>query len=90
MDAETVLKRSPNATFQVVAEEAILIHVQTGTYYSLNKVGTEFWNLLDGKQTLAQHAATLAAQYDVDTAMVLGDLIELAQDMAAEDLVDVI
>ena len=88
MDSNTKLKRSTNATFQIVAEEAILIHLNTGTYFSLNKVGTEFWNMLDGEQSIAQHAATLAKKYDVDAAMVTSDLLELAGKMAKDDLVD--
>lgn len=90
MDANTVLKRSDNATFQTVADEAILIHLNTGTYFSLNKVGTEFWEMLDGEQTIAQHAAVIAGEYDVDGGMVTDDLIELAEEMAAEDLVDIV
>jgi hypothetical protein len=89
MDASLRLKRGAKATFQVVAEEAILIHMDTGTYYSLNKVGTEFWNMLDGEKTIAEHAAVLAAKYDVDEAMVINDLLELAGKLKAEDLVDV-
>jgi hypothetical protein len=88
MDANTKLKRSANATFQIVAEEAILIHLNTGTYFSLNKVGTEFWNMLDGAQTIGQHAATLAKKYNVDAARVTGDLLELAGKMAKDDLVE--
>lgn len=83
------LSRGPKATFQVVADEAILIHLDTGTYYSLNRVGTEFWNRLDGQQTVQDHGAALAAQYSVETAMVVGDLLELAEKLAAEDLVAV-
>lgn len=88
MDANTKLKRGSKATFQVVAEEAILIHMETGTYYSLNKVGTEFWDLLDGAQTLQAHAATLAQKYNVDSERVLNDLLELAEKLAAEKLVE--
>lgn len=88
MDANTHLKRGSKATFQVVADEAILIHMDTGTYYSLNKVGTEFWNLLDGQQTLQEHAAMLAQKYNVETTVVLNDLLELAEKLAAEKLVE--
>lgn len=90
MDATTRLQRGRRATYQTVAEEAILIHMDTGTYYSLNRVGTEFWDLLDGTQTLQQHAATLAQRYNVDVAMVLGDLLELAQHLQSEGLVEVV
>lgn len=88
MDAATRLKRGAKATFQIVADEAILIHMDTGTYYSLNRVGTEFWDRLDGAQTLQQHAAALAQKYSVDEAMVVGDLLELAEKLKAEDLVE--
>ena len=88
MDETVRLKRGAKATFQVVAEEAILIHMDTGTYYSLNRVGTEFWERLDGAQTLRQHAAALAEKYNVDQAMVVGDLLELAEKLAAEYLVE--
>lgn len=88
IEPTTILSRSANATFQIVAGEAILIHLNTGAYFSLNKVGTEFWEILDGATTLAQHAAQIAGRYGVETAMVTDDLIELASAMAADDLVE--
>lgn len=81
------MQRSENAAFEVVAGEAILIRLDTGTYFSLNKVGTEFWEMLDGRQSISDHAAVIAEKYDVDTAMVTADLLELAGKMAADDLV---
>lgn len=87
MDAQTILTRSDSATFEVVAGEAILIDMNTGSYFTLNKVGTEFWEMLDGRQTIAEHATVIANKYDVDVPMVVGDLLELAAHMAAENLV---
>ena len=88
MDVNTKLRRSPDTTFQVVAEEAVLIHLDTGTYFSLNRIGTEFWQMLDGQQTIEQHAAALAQKYNVDQARVAADLLRLAEKMAADNLVD--
>ncbi len=88
MDSSARLRRNTNTTFQVVADEAILIHLNTGTYFSLNKVGTEFWQMLDGEQTIQAHAATLAVKYNVEAVMVAADLLELAAKMAADNLVD--
>ena len=87
MDENTILQRAENVTFEVVADEAILIDVNTGVYFSLNEVGTEFWQMLDGEHSIGQHAATIAAKYDVETAMVIDDLLELAGEMATDDLV---
>ncbi len=90
MDENTKLRQASNVTFENVAGEAILIHLDSGTYFSLNKVGTQFWEMLDGSQTIAEQARSLAEQYDVDAAMVRDDLLELAIAMQEEDLVEVV
>ena len=87
MDKDSVLQRADNVTFEVVADEAILIDINTGIYFSLNEVGTEFWEMLDGEQTIEQHATTIATKYEVDKTMVVADLLELAEEMAKDKLI---
>ena len=82
------LRHSVNATYQSVEGEAILIHLQTGTYYSLNEVGTAFWELLDGTHTVNDCAAKLATEYDAPVEVISGDLLELAEDLMREGLVE--
>lgn len=86
MDASNRLQRSPNAAFEVVAGEAILIHLHTGVYYSLNDVGTTFWNMLDGTRTIADCAVQIAGEYDSPPQVVEADLVELAGDLQREGL----
>ncbi len=86
MDAQTKLQHSANATFQVVADEAIVIHLQTGVYYSLNEVGTAFWNMLDGQLTIGECADRIAAEYNAPTEVVLADLLEISGELTAEGL----
>ncbi len=45
---------------------------------------------LDGAQTIQQHAAALANKYSVDVPLVVNDLLELAEKMAADALVDAV
>jgi hypothetical protein len=80
------LCHSPNATFQIVADEAILIHLQTGVYYSLNDVGTRFWDLLDGQRSIGDCAVTIATEYDAPAEVILRDLLELAEELNKEGL----
>lgn len=89
MDHQSRLKQSENVTFETVAGEAILIRLDTGTYFSLNKVGTEFWEQLDGTRNIAELAQAIAAQYDVAPEMVQEDLLELAIALHDEALVEV-
>jgi hypothetical protein len=86
LDVTTRLRHAPDATYQVVAGEAILIHLQTGTYYSLNEVGTSFWSLLDGQRSLGDCADEIAREYSAPHDVVVGDLIELAGELVKEGL----
>ncbi len=88
MDANTRLRHSANATYQTIEGEAVLIHLQTGDYYSLNDVGTSFWELLDGARTVGDCAAKIAPEYSAPMEVVTADLLELAADLAKEGLVE--
>ncbi len=79
--------RHPEASYQEVGEEAIIINLSTGDYYSLNDTGTVFWDLLDGERTIADCAQMIAAEYDVELEVVEADLLELAAEFEQEGLI---
>ena len=83
MDENTILARSENATYQVVEGEAILIRMDTGNYYSLNRVATSFWEMLDGKASIAALAKTIAKQYNASAVEFVAELRALAEKPAA-------
>ena len=87
MKATDILRRSPAATHQTVGDEAILVDLNSGSYYSLNDTGTMFWELLDGQRTIADCANEIAGQYEVEREVVTADLLELAAELQAEGLV---
>lgn len=85
----SVLARASHAAYQVVANEAILINLNTGMTFSLNETGTWLWERLDGATPLASHASALAdfCQIPDQVAQVSADLIDLGQALASEGLV---
>jgi hypothetical protein len=80
-------QHSPDATHQAVGEEAILINLNTGSYYSLNDTGTVFWELMDGRRTIADCARLIAEEYEVEPEVVAADLLELAAEFKNEGLI---
>ena len=80
-------QRSPEVTHQTVGDEAILVNINTGSYYSLNDTGAMFWELLDGQRSIADCARLIAAEYQVEAAEVEADLLELAAEFQAEELI---
>jgi hypothetical protein len=85
----SVFQRSSSATHQTVAGEAIVIDLNTGSYYSLNETGTWLWEHLDGQRPVADLARELAAVCEIpdQAAAVQNDLIELLDNLSREKLV---
>ena len=87
MQVTDILERSDDANYEKVGDEAILISLTTGSYYSLNDTGTMFWELIDGQRTIADCAREIAGEYEVEAGLVEADLLELAAEFAEEGLV---
>ena len=72
---------------KVFDNEAIIINLANGLYYSLAGIGSEIWTLIEDERSLAEIAAILGARYAVSHAEVAADLERLAQELLDEKLV---
>jgi hypothetical protein len=70
-----------------VGDEAVLVHLATGTYYALDPVGARAWQLLERGDTLAEVCATMGAEYEVSSAELERDLLTLVQQLADHALI---
>ena len=57
---------------------------------ALNEVASRVFSLIDGRREVAEIAAMVQAEYDVDLKTCLADVTQLAQDLVDEDLVVVL
>jgi hypothetical protein len=78
---------SEGALCRVLDEQAVILHLDTGTYYSLNAVGTEIWGRLDGASTVADLVRFVCETYDVEPDRGQQDVLELLDDLSAEGLI---
>lgn len=87
--SNSVYQRSPSATHQTVAGEAIVIDLNTGSYYSLNETSTWLWENLDGRRNVGQLAQELAAECDIpqQVEMVQSDVAEVLAELTKQSLV---
>lgn len=69
------------------AEGGVLLRIDTGEMYTVNDTTLSFLQDLDGDRSVADVAGRLVDVFDVDPAVVLADLIEVANGLAAESLV---
>ena len=70
-------------------KEAVLLHLTTKHYFSLNETGLRIWRLLDEHLSLAAIAGRLAEEYEITIEQAQQSVLNLAQALLEERLVDV-
>ncbi len=73
--------------FRLVEDEAVLLHVPSGTYYGLSTTGILLWEAIQNKQPLLSVADEILAEYEVEKSQVLDDLQVLLQNLLDNKLV---
>jgi hypothetical protein len=70
--------------------QSVIMNVDTGTYYSLNPVGSVIWRVIQQPATLRQVSDQVIAEFDVDAVRAQADVIKLVQDLVASKLAQVV
>jgi hypothetical protein len=71
---------------RTVGDEAVILDLETGTYFGLDPVGSRFLELLAGTPQLAAVHAAMLAEYDVASGRLAADLLRIAEEMLARNL----
>jgi hypothetical protein len=80
---------APNLVGCALDDEAVLLNVETGTYYGLNSVGRRVWQLVQRPRTIAAVRDTLVAEFDVPPERCERDLVSLLAELQQHGLVQV-
>jgi hypothetical protein len=78
---------SPYVISETIQGETIIIHLNTGTYYSLQGSGAEVWEAVGGAATAAEVGTDLAQRYGIDTGEAEAQVSALIADLQAEELI---
>ena len=80
---------APQVMAQKVGEEAVILDLATGTYFGLDPVGARIWQLMGEGKTLAEICDVMLDEYDVLREALECDTVRLAQDLAAQGLIEI-
>jgi hypothetical protein len=89
IDDSAMISRKPTLIAADVADEAILLDVDSGYFFQLNKTAARIWGLVETPRPLAEVCAELAKTYAVDPAVCRGDVVEFVSDMRERGLVEI-
>jgi hypothetical protein len=80
------LRRSEEIVARPVEGGAILVNLESGKVWQLNKTGADVWDLLDGQRTLNAVVDQLALRYGVSSETAKRDVVAMASTMLKEGL----
>ena len=78
---------SPDAACAAVEDGAVVLHMRTKRYFSLNETGAAIWQMLEDGVALPEIATRLAEMYEIDAAAADGSVMRLLAELAAEELI---
>src|SRR3954465_4821285 len=79
---------SQKVVHETLDGETIVIHLETGNYYSLTGSGAEIWALVHGADSAAAICAELARRHERPEEDLLGQVESFVADLAREGLVE--
>ena len=80
--------RSDGVTARDIDEAFFIMDPRTSDLHSLNPVGARIWELVDGQRTVADIAAVIVAEYEVESGRAEGDVVEFLETLQTKKLVD--
>ncbi len=78
---------SPDAACAAVDDGAVVLHMGTRRYFSLNETGAAIWRMLEDDVALDEIPGRLGNLYAVDAAIATTALDRLLTELAAEMLI---
>jgi hypothetical protein len=77
----------PTVVHEVIDGEGIIINLETGVYYSLNKSAAAVWERLAGGAGTAELVASLTEHYDASPEAIADDVDSLLDQLQQEQLI---
>lgn len=81
------VKISSQVLFQEIANEFVLLNMETEKYFGLDEVGARFWETLKEDENAENSIAVLLSEYNVEEETLRTDLLELLGNLKRERLV---
>jgi hypothetical protein len=85
----TTYKVSPNHLYSEIADEAVILNLESGVYYGLNSVGVDIWQWLQHSQTEEKLLDLILAEYEVTPEQAEQDLQSILKEMLEVGLLEV-
>jgi hypothetical protein len=78
---------SPNVIHEIIDGEAVLVNLQTGSYYSIDKVGAVVWDYVEKGLSINQIVEMIAGRYEGEPTQIDQGIQQLFTQLQNEQLI---
>lgn len=86
----TLYKASSKYLYSEIDSEAVILDVNSGTYFGLNEVSNRIWQLLQTPTALDNLVAQIMEEYEVAPEQATADVQNLLDNMLNAGLIEVV
>ena len=86
---QTRVAPAESVLFRDLDGEAVILELESGTYFGLDEVGTRFWHALTTHAVLEEALHALHEEFDVGREVLRQDLHDFVESLVARRLVRV-
>ena len=80
------LRVSDDVVFRELDGEAVILNLESGTYFGLDEVGTRFWQLIEQDERIDTALATLEEEFEVTVEVLRADIERLVLALVGKGL----
>lgn len=87
IDDTMMVSRDQNMIAADVGDEAVILDIQSGYFFQLNRTAARIWALLESQISAGELCAKMAESHSVDPAICRGDVLDFIADMRDRGLI---
>ena len=87
IDDTMMVSRRENMIAADVGDEAVILDIQSGYFFQLNRTAALVWALLESSIAAGELCAKMAEAHSVDPALCRDDVMEFIADMRERELI---
>lgn len=87
--SETTISRSQDQVSKKLEAATIIMHIEEGKYYNLNRVASRIWEIIDQPKTISQLMDQLLSEFEITQEDCERDLKELVANLTDLGLIQV-
>jgi hypothetical protein len=89
INKQTMISRNSNILATVIGSETVMMSIDQGRYYGMNKTGSYIWKTLEHPMSFEDLCAKLLQDFNITEVQCTEDVIPFLEEMSKEKIIEI-